>query len=35
MRKLRATQLAPLMDRVGRMLVDMAPHVAMMGFTED
>ena len=33
-KKLRATQLAPLLDRMGRMMVDMAPHIAMLGFTE-
>lgn len=32
LRKLRATQLAPICDRLGRMLVDLAPHLAQMGF---
>lgn len=34
LRKLRATQLAPICDRLGRMLVDLAPHLAKMGFQE-
>lgn len=31
-KKLRATQLAPLCDRLGRMLVDLAPHIATLGY---
>ena len=31
-KKLRATQLAPLCDRLGRLLVDLAPHLALMGY---
>ena len=31
---MKATQLAPILDRMGRMMVDMAPHIAMLGFTE-
>ena len=30
-RKIKASQLAPLLDRLGRLLVDLAPQVAMMG----
>ena len=33
MRKMALTQLAPLCDRLGRLLVDLAPHIATMGFT--
>ena len=29
----RCAQLAPVMDRLGRLLIDLAPHVAMMGST--
>ena len=32
-RKMRASQLAPLCDRLGRFLIDLAPHLAMMGYT--
>lgn len=28
---LLASQAAPLMDRIGRMLCDLAPHMAMLG----
>jgi len=28
---IRATQLAPMLDRVGRLLIDLAPHIAMIG----
>lgn len=31
-KKLRATQLAPIFDRLGRMLIDIAPHLANLGF---
>ena len=31
---MKASQLAPLLDRMGRLLIDLAPHVAMMGYTE-
>lgn len=33
-RKMKASQLAPLLDRMGRFLIDLAPHVAMMGHTD-
>lgn len=29
--KTRCAQLAPIMERMGRMLIDLAPHVAMVG----
>lgn len=31
---MKATQLAPLLDRMGRLLIDIAPHVAMLGHTD-
>ena len=33
-RKMSLTQLAPLCDRMGRLLIDLGPHLASMGFTE-
>jgi len=33
-RRLRATQLAPLCDRLGRLLVDLSPHLATLGYQE-
>jgi hypothetical protein len=30
-KRLRSTQLAPLVDRFGRFLIDLAPHLANMG----
>lgn len=33
-RKMKASQLAPLLDRMGRFLIDIAPHIAMMGHTD-
>lgn len=33
-RKMKASQLAPLLDRMGRLLIDMAPHVALLGHTD-
>jgi hypothetical protein len=29
---MKASQIAPLADRIGRLLVDMAPHFAMLGY---
>lgn len=29
--KSRCTQIAPYMERVGRLLIDLAPHVSMLG----
>jgi hypothetical protein len=34
LRKLRATQLAPICDRLGRMLIDLAPHLAALGYQD-
>lgn len=31
---MKASQLAPLLDRMGRLLIDIAPHVAMLGHTD-
>jgi hypothetical protein len=31
-RKMKASQLAPLADRLGRLLVDLAPQFAMLGY---
>jgi hypothetical protein len=31
---MKASQIAPLADRIGRLLVDMAPHFAMLGYQE-
>ena len=31
---MKASQLAPLLDRMGRFLIDLAPHFAMMGHTD-
>jgi hypothetical protein len=31
---MKASQLAPLSDRLGRLLVDLAPHFAMLGYQE-
>lgn len=31
---MKASQIAPLSDRLGRLLVDMAPHFAMLGYQE-
>lgn len=31
---MRASQLAPLLDRMGRLLIDLAPHFAMIGHTD-
>jgi len=33
-RKMRASQLAPIMDRLGRMLIDIAPHIALLGHSD-
>jgi hypothetical protein len=33
-RKMKASQLAPLLDRLGRLMIDMAPHVALLGHTD-
>ena len=32
--KMKASQLAPLLDRMGRFLIDIAPHFALMGHTD-
>ena len=31
---MKASQLAPLTDRLGRLLIDLAPHFAMLGYQE-
>lgn len=31
---MKAAQLAPLLDRMGRIMIDLAPHVAMIGNTD-
>ena len=31
---MKASQLAPLLDRMGRFLIDLAPHVATLGHTD-
>lgn len=31
---MKASQLAPLLDRMGRLLIDIAPHVALLGHTD-
>lgn len=31
---MKASQLAPLLDRMGRLLIDIAPHIAMLGHTD-
>lgn len=31
---MKASQLAPLLDRMGRLLIDIAPHFAMLGHTD-
>jgi len=28
---MKASQIAPLLDRMGRLLIDLAPHVALLG----
>jgi len=28
---MKASQLAPILDRMGRLLIDLAPHVALLG----
>ncbi len=33
-REMKASQLAPMADRLGRLLVDLAPHFAMLGYQE-
>lgn len=33
-RQMKAAQLAPLLDRMGRIMIDLAPHVAMIGNTD-
>lgn len=33
-RKMKASQLAPLLDRLGRLMIDLAPYVAMLGHTD-
>lgn len=33
-RKMKASQLAPLLDRMGRFLIDIAPHIALLGHTD-
>jgi hypothetical protein len=30
---MKASQLAPILDRMGRMLIDLAPHIALLGNT--
>ena len=32
--KMRASQLAPIIDRLGRFLIDIAPHFAVLGHTD-
>ena len=32
--KMRASQLAPILDRMGRFLIDIAPHFALIGHTD-
>jgi hypothetical protein len=31
---MKASQLAPLLDRMGRFLIDIAPHFALLGHTD-
>lgn len=31
---MKASQLAPLTDRLGRLFIDLAPHFAMLGYQE-
>jgi hypothetical protein len=31
-RKLKMSQLAPIADRLGRLLVDLSPHLALLGY---
>jgi len=31
---MKASQLAPLLDRMGRFLIDIAPHFAVLGYTD-
>ncbi len=31
---MKASQLAPLCDRLGRLLVDLSPHLAIMGYQQ-
>lgn len=31
---MKSSQLAPLCDRLGRLLVDLAPHFAILGYQE-
>lgn len=31
---MKASQLAPLSDRIGRLLVDLAPQFAMLGYQD-
>ena len=33
-RLMKASQLAPLLDRMGRIMIDLAPHVALIGNTD-
>lgn len=33
-KRMKASQLAPLLDRVGRLFIDIAPHIALMGHTD-
>lgn len=30
---MKISQLAPLLDRMGRLMIDLAPHVALLGDT--
>jgi hypothetical protein len=32
-RMMKISQLAPLLDRMGRLMIDLAPHVALLGDT--
>ena len=31
---MKAAQLAPILDRMGRIMIDLAPHIAMIGNTD-
>jgi hypothetical protein len=31
---MKASQLAPLLDRMGRLMIDLAPHLALLGHTD-
>lgn len=30
---MKVSQLAPLLDRMGRLMIDLAPHIALLGDT--